>query len=99
MRIHDIIIQRATEDKLASKHGVTRHEVCEVFDNEDEEVYITFAEKGHVEGEDLYRALGRTLAGRYLTVFFIHKLNQDALVISARDMDKGERREHGKAKT
>jgi uncharacterized DUF497 family protein len=52
--------------------------------------------KGKFRGEDVYRALGQTHAGRYLTVFFIHKLTQKALILSARDMDDKERASYGK---
>jgi uncharacterized DUF497 family protein len=51
-------------------------------------------EKGDVSGEDVYLGLGETGSGRYLSVFFIHKKN--AVVISARDMTKKERKIYGK---
>ncbi len=57
---------------------------------------ILFKEKGDVEGEDLYNAFGRTEAGRYLSVFYIHKKSNDALVLSARDMSNAERKRYGK---
>ena len=44
----------------------------------------------------MYNALGTTESGRHLSVFFIHKLTNDALILSARDMDKKERRRYGK---
>ena len=50
--------------------------------------------KGDVGGEDVYMALGRTSAGRYLSVFFILKQNNSVLPISARDMDSKERRRY-----
>jgi uncharacterized DUF497 family protein len=52
--------------------------------------------KGRYRGEDVYRALGQTDAGRYLTVFFIHKLTHEALILSARDMDDKERKGYAK---
>ena len=55
-----------------------------------------FHETGHVEGEDLYTALGQTDAGRYLTVYFIFKSHNTALVISARDMDLAEVRRYAR---
>lgn len=55
-----------------------------------------FVTKGHVAGENVYRALGRTDAGRYLVVFFVYKRGGKALPISARDMDAKERRRYGK---
>ena len=53
-------------------------------------------EIGKVEGEDLYNALGRTEGGRYLSVFFIRKLTNKALIITAREMNKCERRRYEK---
>ncbi len=46
------------------------------------------------EVEDVYYALGRTDAGRYLIVYFIYKLDHRALVVSARGMDLKERRDY-----
>ena len=52
--------------------------------------------KGHYRGEDVYRALGQTEAGRYLAIFFIHKLTNEALILSARDMDDKERKSYAR---
>ena len=53
--------------------------------------------RGKVHGEDLYRALGQTMSGRYLSAYFIYKPTvRKALVISARDMDKKERKSYGR---
>jgi len=49
-----------------------------------------------VKGEDLFIAFGRTDSGRYLSVLFVLKKSKRALVISARDMTKGERKKYGK---
>jgi uncharacterized DUF497 family protein len=49
-------------------------------------------EKGDREGEDVYLALGQTYAGRYLTVLFIYKFSSQALILSARNMAKKERK-------
>ncbi len=70
-------------DKLEVKHRVTTYEVESVFENDPS---IKMLEKGHVAGENLYRALGQNDSGRYLAVFFILKTTGDALVISARNM-------------
>ena len=35
-------------------------------------------------------------SGRYLAVFFILKKTREALIVSARDMDKAERRSYAK---
>ena len=53
-------------------------------------------ETGKVEGEHLYNALGRTEAARLLSVFFIRKLGSKALIITARDMNKSERKRYEK---
>ncbi len=50
--------------------------------------------KGNVAGENVYLALGKTSAGRYLSVFYILKKNNEVLPISARDMDNKERRKY-----
>lgn len=93
MEIAGYIWKKDVVDKLIWKHSVTRDEVEEIFANRPR---IQFIEKGRVSGEDVYAARGQTKAGRYLTVFFIHKQNNCALIVSARDMDKAERRHYGK---
>jgi uncharacterized DUF497 family protein len=80
-------------EKLESIHRVLPEEVEEVFFNRP---HFRFIEKGHVAGEDVYVALGQADSGRYLSVFFIHKPGNLALVISARDMDAAERRRYGR---
>lgn len=52
--------------------------------------------KGLFRGEDVYRALGQTAAGRYLVAFFIYKRSREALILSARDMDDKERKSYGR---
>lgn len=69
------------------------HEVEEVLSGN---CRIFKREIGKVEGEDLYNALGRTEGGRYLSVFFIRKLTNKALIITAREMNKHERRRYEK---
>lgn len=53
-------------------------------------------EKGRVEGEHLYNALGRTESGRFLSVFFIRNIGSKALIVTARDMNKAERSRYAK---
>jgi len=81
------------EDKLIRKHGVYAYEVEEVLFSQPR---IFFVEKGNVKGEDVYLGMGQTDAGRYLALFFIHKRNHVALVLSAREMDDKERRRNAK---
>lgn len=87
MRIDDFIWLPDVVDKLWRRHHVSVIEVEDVFF--DQPRYL-FHERGRVEGEDLYIALGQTEAGRYLTVFFLFKPTRVAMVISARDMDRAE---------
>jgi len=80
-------------EKIESKHHVTQIEVEEVLSGRPK---IKRMLRGRFRGEDVYGALGQTLFGRFLTVFFIHKLTGEALVLSARDMDKKERKNYAK---
>lgn len=89
MRIVDIIWSPKIIDKLAWKHGVTPEEVEEVLFGRR---LCRKIQKGHVPGEDLYVAFGRTHAGRYLSIFFIYKTDRQTFILSARDMDQKERR-------
>jgi len=82
-------------EKMAQKHGVQQQEVKEVFANLP---HFRFAEKGHRPGENVYAALGQTDAGRYLIVFFIHKKDGRALILSARNMTRAERRKYEQQK-
>lgn len=91
--IDDIIWSDRIVEKLAWKHNVLPSEVEEVLSGN---CKIFRKEKGKVEGEHLYNALGKTGAGRFLSVFFIRKLGNMALVITARDMNKSERKRYGK---
>ncbi len=93
MKIEGIIWLRDIVDKLASKHQVKTDEVEEVFSSRPK---IRFMEKGERENEDVYMALGQTGSGRYLAVLFIHKRTNEALVLSARNMEQKERKHYGK---
>jgi uncharacterized DUF497 family protein len=53
-------------------------------------------EKGHRPGENVYAAFGQADDGRYLTVFFVYKKDKWALILSARDMTRAERRRYGR---
>jgi uncharacterized protein len=82
-------------DKLEYKHAVLPDEVEDVFGNKP---VFHGIEKGKVQGEDLYRALGKTDSGRYLVVFFLYKQTLEVLVISARDMTIKEKKTYAKGK-
>ena len=93
MKIEGIIWLREVVDKIVSKHHVETHEVEEVFNDKPT---FRFVEKGDREGEDVYLVLGQTDAGRYLAVLFICKKTEEALICSARDMARKERRRYGR---
>jgi uncharacterized protein len=89
LRILDIIWHEKFVAKINTKHGIITEEVEEVLFGAP---HVRFAEKGRVKGEHLYAAYGRTAAGRYLVVFFVHKRGSAALPITAREMTRAERR-------
>jgi len=91
--ISDIIWLDTIVEKLAWKHRVLTNEIEEVLTGQ---CKILKKETGKVEGEHLYNALGRTKNGRYLSVFFIKKLSNKALIITARDMNFRERKRYEK---
>ncbi len=93
MRVEEIIWLDAIVEKLAVKHQVAPDEVEEVLRNKPK---FRFVENGEREGEDVYLALGQTDAGRYLSVVFIYKPSAQALILSARDMAKKERKLYGR---
>ena len=93
MKIEGIIWLRDVEDKLALKHKVETHEVEEALSSQ---ARFRFVESGEREGEDVYLCLGRTKEGRYLAVLFIYKRTKEALILSAREMARRERRLYGK---
>jgi uncharacterized DUF497 family protein len=93
MHVSGVIWLRDIVDKLVWKHRVTIDEVEEVLSPSS---HYRFIETGDVAGEDLYAAMGQTEAGRYLVVFFVYKTKGEALIISARDMTRKERRSYGK---
>lgn len=93
MNIEGIIWLTDIVDKLAVKHHVETFEVEEVFENKPR---FRFVEKGRRKDENVYMALGQTEVGRYLTILFIYKTTKEALILSARDMAKKERKMYGR---
>jgi uncharacterized DUF497 family protein len=78
------------EDKLLSKHQVRMEEVEQVLWGDPD-----IRKAGRDErGEMHYGAVGRTAAGRWLTVFFLLGPGPTAAVLSARDSTRAERRLH-----
>src|SRR2546422_3797715 len=84
---------RKSSRKLLASTTSRFHEAEQVFQNLPN---FRFVEKGYQEGEDVYSALGRTDAGRYVIVFFVRKLDGRALPVTARDMTSAERRIYGR---
>ena len=95
MTIKEIIWLRQFAEKIERKHNVSEEEVDEVLAKQPP---VRFMSRGAREGEDLYRAVGQTDEGRYLSIFFIYKRQGRALVVSARDADTRELRKYGKRK-
>jgi len=89
LKIKGIIWLEDIVEKLERKHGVRQSDVIKVLENKPK---FRFVEKGHRRGENVYAALGQTYEGRYLIVFFVYKRNGEALIISARDMTKSEKK-------
>ncbi len=94
MQIDYIVCPETIEEKLAKEHHVTMREVRQALLNNPR---VRFAEKGYTEGEDVYAAFGQTFGGRYLSVFFIFKPNDNtAIIISGRDMSQKERKAYAR---
>ncbi len=91
MRITGLIWRDDIEEKLYSKHSVSTSEVREALENDPQ---FRFVERGHRTGENVYLALTRSDAGRYLIVFFVYKMDRRAMILSARDMTRTERRQY-----
>ena len=91
MKIIGFIWHEKIIEKLEQKHNVRQYEVREVFENNPKFRYV---EKGLQPDENVYAAFGRTISGRYLIIFFIYKTDKQALVVSARDMTRAERKKY-----
>ncbi|MDI6447733.1 BrnT family toxin [Anaerobaca lacustris] len=91
MKIRGVIWLDSVIEKVESKHGVSCEEVRQILRGH---ASFRFVEKGHRRGENVYAALGRTEAGRYLVVFFVQKPDHRALILTARDMTVTERKRH-----
>lgn len=93
MKITGFVWLEDIVQKLIWKHSVETEEVREIFLNKPR---IRFVEKGHRKDENVYAAFGQTDAGRYLICFFVHKKDNRALVLSAREMNATERKQYGR---
>jgi uncharacterized DUF497 family protein len=77
-----IIIKHHIATKIEKKHGVKVSEVLEVFEGK---IYTKKV------GKDRYCIIGRTLAGRFLTIF-VDKKGKLLEVVTARDSTDSEKR-------
>jgi uncharacterized DUF497 family protein len=93
LKISGIIWLETIVEKIVRKHHVSQGEIREVLRNSR---HFRFVEKGYRQGENVYAAMGKTSTGRYLIVFFVRKKSQQALILSARDMTRTERRRYEK---
>jgi uncharacterized DUF497 family protein len=89
MNIKSVVWLDYIVDKLAVKHQVETYEVEELLAGKPK---FRFVEKGERKDEDVYIALGQTESGRYLVALFIYKQTGEALILSARDMARKERK-------
>lgn len=85
--IKNIFISEYVIAKIAAKHHVSEEEVYETFENPDAHIKIRQSPKV----KNAYLALGRTWAGRYLTIPFYRKPEGLIHIGSARDMTSNER--------
>ena len=88
MLINDIVIAPYVADKIHSKHRASEQKVYEIFENDEETVWIRRSQR--VSGR--YVAYGRTVGGRYLFVPFELDEEDVAHIVSARETDEAERR-------
>jgi len=93
MKIASFIWLEEIVQKLIWKHSVETEEVREIFLNNPR---FRFIEKGHRIEENVYAAFGQTDGGRYLACYFVYKTDNRALVLSARDMTRAERKRYGR---
>jgi len=93
LKISSIIWLQEIIEKNIVKHHVTQDEIRQVLASSS---HFRFVEKGYRRGENVYVSLGQTDSGRYLVVFFIYKKDNQALVLSARDMTPAERKRYEK---
>lgn len=91
MQIIGLIWYEEIVEKLEQKHNVQQKEVREVLANNPKFRYV---ENGLQPDENVSAALGRTDGGRYIIIFFIYKKDKQALVVSARDMTRAERKKY-----
>ena len=93
IKLRGIIWLDSVVEKINAKHGISCEELHQALQSR---AMFRFIEKGHRHGENVYAALGRTKAGRYLIVFFIQKSDNRVLILTARNMTVSERKRYEK---
>ena len=92
MQIKKFTCYEEVRQKILLKHSVLTEELDEVFRSKPKYLFV---KRGVVrKNEDLYSAIGRTEAGRLIIIFFIIKSRGEALILSARDATRKERKKY-----
>lgn len=78
---------KGNQEKNQLKHSVTHIEAEEVFSNQP---LIIFQDQSHSTKEKRFGALGKTMTGRQLAIFFTLR-HKKVRIISARDQGKKDR--------
>ena len=93
IKIIKLIWQNNIVAKIQKKHNVALTEVEEFFQNKPK---FRRGPKGNHIKENIYYAFGRSNANRLLFVVFVFKKNNEALILSVRDMDNKEKSVYSK---
>lgn len=85
---------RWTEDRIShiARHNVDPDEVEEAAFDDPANVIQKLKKAHRTVDQKVYRLLGRTSAGRHLTIIFIYEGRGIAYPVTARDMTPAERR-------
>jgi len=93
MSVTEIYVSQAVEEKIETEHGVIADEVWEVFHNSDDKAIFFSSPR---KRDKRYLALGCTFAGRYLSIAFARHSKNAIRIITARDMNRSERRQYNR---
>ncbi|HIE30156.1 TPA: BrnT family toxin [Candidatus Poribacteria bacterium] len=88
MQINRVIIPDTIAEKIERKHNVSEQEAKEIFFNEEAPLFVRRSQR--VRGR--YLAYGRAYSGRYIVAAYIPLKGGNVKVITARDMNRNERR-------
>ncbi|WP_334110004.1 BrnT family toxin [Thermodesulfitimonas autotrophica] len=91
MRVSSFYWTRGRIDHIA-RHGVKPEEVEEAAFDDPHRVVQRLKKAKALPGQMIYRLLGQTGSGHYLTIIFLFTGRGQAYVITARDMTPAERR-------